>query len=122
MANDFKRYTKADVGTGTGASGSTLYTVPSTGSVAMETVCIGIYLSNKTTTGITADIFLDAYNGSSYDVYLVKNATIPAGASLEVVSGGKIVLQGDGVTNDIVKVSCSVATSLDATISVLEDV
>ena len=51
MANDFKRYTKADVGTGTGTSGSTLYTVASTGSVAMEAVCIGIYLSNKTTTG-----------------------------------------------------------------------
>ena len=122
MANDFKRYTKANVTTSTGTSSDALYTVASTGSVAMEAVCIGIYLSNKTTTGVTADIFLDAYNGSSYDVYLVKNATVPAGASLEVVSGGKIVLQGDGVTNDIVKASCSVASSIDATISVLEDV
>ena len=122
MANDFKRFTKANVTTSTGTSASTVYTVPSTGSVAVETVVIGIYLSNTGTTGVTASVFLDAYGGSGDDIYVVKDATVPAGSSLEVISGGKLVVQGDGVTNDIVKVSCSTATSLDATISVLEDV
>ncbi len=122
MANDFKRYTKANVTTSTGTSSDAVYTVPSTGSTAMETVVIGIYLANSGTAGITADVFLDAYNGASYDIYVVKNATVPAGATLEVISGGKLVVQGDGVTNDAIRVSSSTASSLDATISVLEDV
>ena len=122
MANDFKRYTKANVTTSTGTSGDAVYTVPSTGSVAMESIIIGIYLANSGTTGITTDVFLDAYNGASYDIYVVKNATVPAGSTLEVISGGKLVVQGDGVTNDAIKVSSSTASSLDATISVLEDV
>ena len=120
MANDFKRYTKTNVTTSTGTSASTVYTVPSTGSVAMESIIIGIYLSNTTSTGVTASVFLDAYTGD--DIYVVKNATVPAGATLEVISGGKLVVQGDGVTNDAIRVSSSTASSLDATVSILEDV
>ena len=122
MANDFKRYTKANVTTSTGTSSDAVYTVPSTGSTAMETVVIGIYLSNTGSTGVTTSVFIDAYNGSSYDIYVVKDATVPAGSTLEVISGGKLVVQGDGVTNDAIRVSSGTASSLDATISVLEDV
>ena len=122
MANDFKRFTKPSVTTSTGTSADAVYTVPSTGSVAMESIIIGIYLSNKTTTGVTASVFLDAYAGVAGDIYVVKDATVPAGSTLEVISGGKLVVQGDGVTNVIVKVSCCTAASVDATISVLEDV
>ena len=88
----------------------------------MECIVIGIYLSNKATTGVTASVFLDTEEGSSTDIYLVKDATIPAGASLEVISGGKLVLMGDGTNNDIVKLSCGTASALDATISILQDV
>ena len=122
MANDFKRYTKPNVTTSTGTSADAVYTVPSTGSVAMETVVIGVYLTNTGSAGVTGSVFLDAYGGASGDVYLVKNATLPAGSALEVISGGKVVVQGDGVTNDVIRVSCSTASSLDATVSVLEDV
>ena len=122
MANDFKRYTKANVTTSTGTSADAVYTVPSTGSVAMETVVIGIYLSNTGTTGVTGSVFLDAGTGTGDDIYVVKDATVPAGSSLEVISGGKLVLQGDGVTNDALRVSSSTASSLDATVSILEDV
>ena len=121
MANDFKRFTKASAGTGVGASADAVYTVPSSGS-AMETVVIGIYLSNKTANGVTASVFLDAHAGSSGGVYLLKDATIPAGSALEVVSGGKIVMQGTGSANDILRISCGTATALDAVVSVLEDV
>jgi len=120
MANDFKRFTSASLGTTTGASATAVYTVPSSGS-AMESIVIGITLANKSSSGITADVFLDNYDGSN-DVYIVKDATIPAGASLEVMSGNKLVLQGDGTTNDALRISSSAATSLDATVSVLEDV
>ena len=120
MANDFKRFTSASLGTTTGATATAVYTVPSSGS-AMESIVIGITLANKSSSGITADVFLDNYSGSN-DVYIVKDATIPAGASLEVMSGNKLVLQGDGTTNDALRISSSAATSLDATVSVLEDV
>ena len=121
MANDFKRFVKKDIGTGEGASGSTVYTVPSSSSTAMESIVIGITLANKSSSGITADVFLDNHDGSN-DVYIVKDATIPAGASLEVMSGNKLVLQGDGTTNDALRISASAASALDATVSVLEDV
>ena len=122
MANDFKRYTKASCTTSTGASADAVYTVPSTNSVAMETVVIGIYLTNKTANGVTASVFLDTHAGTSTDVYLLKDATIPAGSALEVVSGGKVVLQSTGSAHDVIRVSCGTATALDAVVSVLEDV
>jgi hypothetical protein len=121
MANDFKRFTASSVNTSAGASATAIYTVPSTGSVAMESIVIGITLANKSSAGVTASVFLDNYDGSN-DVYIVKDATVPAGSSLEVMAGNKLVLQGDGTTNDAIRVSCSTATALDATVSVLEDV
>ena len=121
MANDFKRFTIADVNTSTGASASAVYTVPSTGSVAMESIVIGITLANKSASGVTASVFLDNFSGSN-DVFIVKDASIPAGSSLEVMAGNKLVVQGNGTTNDVVRVSASASSSVDATVSVLEDV
>jgi hypothetical protein len=120
MANDFKRFTSSSLGTTTGATATAVYTVPSSGS-AMESIVIGITLSNTSASGITADVFLDNYDGSN-DVYIIKNASIPSGSSLEVMSGNKLVLQGNGTTNDALRVSSSASSSLDCTISILEDV
>jgi len=120
MANDFKRFTVPNVNTSAGASASAVYTVPSSGS-AMEPIVIGITLANKTGSGVTASVFLDNYDGSN-DVYIVKDATVPAGSSLEIMSGNKVVVQGDGTTNDAIRVSASSSNSIDATVSVLEDV
>ena len=120
MANDFKRFTVPSVNTSAGASASAVYTVPSSGS-AMESIVIGITLANKTSSGVTASVFLDNYDGTN-DVYIVKDATVPAGASLEIMSGNKVVVQGDGTTNDVIRVSASSSSSIDATVSVLEDV
>ena len=120
MANDFKRFPSASLGTTAGASATAVYTVPSSGS-AMESIVIGITLANKSNAGITASVFLDNHDGSN-DVYIVKDATIPAGASLEVMSGNKLVLQGTVSANDALRISASAASALDATVSVLEDV
>ena len=120
MANDFKRFTSSGLGTTAGATATAVYTVPSSGS-AMESIVIGITLSNTSASGITADVFLDNYDGSN-DVYIIKNASIPSGSSLEVMSGNKLVLQGNGTNNDALRVSASASSSLDCTISVLEDV
>tara|TARA_R100000005_G_C4964575_1_gene179882 strand:+ start:308 stop:676 length:369 start_codon:yes stop_codon:yes gene_type:complete len=122
MANDFKRFAKPSVGTSTGASADAVYTVPAgAGSTALESIVIGITLANKTSTGVTASVFLDNEDGSN-DVYIVKDATVPAGSSLEVMSGNKIVVQNDGSNADVLRVSCSAGSSLDALITVLEDV
>ena len=122
MANDFKRFAKPSVGTSTGASADAVYTVPAgSGSSALESIIIGITLANKTTTGVTASVFLDNEDGSN-DVFIVKDATVPAGSSLEVMAGNKIVVQNDGSNADVVRVSCSAGSSLDALITVLEDV
>jgi len=122
MANDFKRFAKPSVGTSTGASADSVYSVPAgAGSSALESIIIGITLANKTSTGVTASVFLDNEDGSN-DVFIVKDATIPAGSSLEVMSGNKIVVQNDGSNADVVRVSCNTGSSLDALITVLEDV
>jgi hypothetical protein len=121
MANDFKRFTVASVNTSIGASASPVYTVPSTGGTPVESIIIGITLANKSSSGVTASVFLDNYDGTN-DVYIVKDAAIPAGSSLEVMSGNKIVVQGDGTDNDVLRVSSSSASAIDATVSILEDV
>jgi hypothetical protein len=38
------------------------------------------------------------------------------------MAGNKIVVQGDGSANDVIRVSSGTSTAVDATISVLEDV
>ena len=122
MANDFKRFTVNNVNTSTGASASAVYTVPAgAGSSALESIIIGITLANTTTAGITASVFFDNNSGSN-DVHIVKNATIPAGSSLEGMAGNKLVVQNSGSAGDVIRVSAGTASACDATISVLEDV
>ena len=122
MANDFKRFTVGSGILSSGASASAVYTVPAgAGSSALESIVIGITLANKTASGVTASVFLDNFSGSN-DVNIVKDATIPAGSSLEVMAGNKLVVQNNGSAGDVIRVSSNTATAIDATISVLEDV
>ena len=119
MANDFKRICTPNV---SNSSNSTIYAVPAgASSAALESIVIGITMANKTSSGITASIFLDNEDGSN-DVYIVKDASIPAGSALEVMSGNKLVLMNDGTNGDNLEALASAANSLDVTVSVLEDV
>ena len=119
MANDFKRFCTPNV---SNSSNTTIYAVPAgASSAALESIVIGITMANKTSSGITASIFLDNEDGSN-DVYIVKDASIPAGSSLEVMSGNKLVLMNDGSNGDNLEALASAANSLDVTVSVLEDV
>ena len=118
MANDFKRICTPNV---SNSSNSTIYAVPDNGGAAVESIVIGITAANKTSSGVTVDIFIDNEDGSN-DVFIVKGASIPAGASLEVMSGNKLVLQNDGTNGDNLEALASAANSVDVTVSVLEDV
>ena len=118
MANDFKRVCTPNV---SNSSNSTIYAVPNNSGAAVESIVIGITAANKTSSGVTVDIFIDNEDGSN-DVYIVKGASIPAGASLEVMAGNKLVLQNDGTNGDNLEALASAANSVDITVSVLQDV
>ena len=119
MANDFKRFCTPNI---SNSSNSTIYAVPAgSSSSALESIVIGITCANKSTSGVTVSIFIDNEDGSN-DVFIVKNATIPAGSSLEVMSGNKLVLQNDGSNGDNLEALASAASAVDITVSVLEDV
>jgi len=119
MANDFIRICTPDI---SNSSNSTIYAVPAgASSAALESIVIGITMANKTSSGVTASIFIDNEDGSN-DVFIVKDASIPAGASLEVMSGNKLVLQNDGSNGDNLEAICSAASSVDVTVSILQDV
>ena len=118
MANDFKRFCTPNI---SNSSNSTIYAVPNNSGAAVESIVIGITAANKTSSGVTVDIFIDNEDGSN-DVYIVKGASIPAGASLEVMAGNKLVLQNDGTNADNLEALASAANAVDITVSVLEDV
>ena len=118
MANDFKRICTPSI---SNSSNSTIYAVPNNSGAAVESIVIGITAANKTSSGVTIDIFIDNEDGSN-DVYIVKGASIPAGASLEVMAGNKLVLMNDGTNGDNLEALASAGTSVDITVSVLEDV
>jgi hypothetical protein len=119
MANDFKRICTPNI---SNSSNTTIYGVPAgASSAALESIVIGITCANKTSSGVTIDIFIDNEDGSN-DVYIGKNLSIPAGASLEVMAGNKLVLQNDGTNADNLEALASAASAVDITVSVLEDV
>ena len=114
MANNFKLKTNAAMPASAGTP-LTLYTCPS----STQTIVIGLTLCNVHTTAVTADVQLVSDTSdteTNETVKLIDGVSIPAGSSLEVLSGGKYVLQA----TDILKIDCSVSAKLDATLSILE--
>ena len=109
--NTFKLKTKA----GIDASLVDVYTVPS----STTTVIIGLTIANIKGASVTADAQIVTASSSGEnadDVYVVKDIPLPAGSSVEVMSGNKIVLE----TGDIIKVKGSVTDAVDAILSIME--
>jgi|TARA_R100000231_G_C5315803_1_gene161899 hypothetical protein len=114
MANTFKAKTNAAMPASAGTP-LTLYTVPS----STTTVVIGLILCNVHSAAVTADVQLVSDTSdteTNETVFLAKDVDIPAGTSLEVLTGGKVVVQA----TDIIKIDCSVTAKIDATLSILE--
>ena len=115
MANTFKVITVAGV-----TSQSTIYTAGG----STTTIVLGLILGNTTTSQVTATVTLssnttgttDSANnsGNNADVELVTNAPIPAGSSLELLAGNKVVLED----TDTISVTASGAT--DVALSIME--
>ena len=119
MANSFKVVTFAAEPASAGTP-YVMYTVAS----STTAVVLGLVLSNINTTAVTAEVELvsttsnrgganDVANGTSF---LIKDVSIPSGSSLEILSGGKVVLEA----GDKIRVDCSVADKLSGTLSIME--
>ena len=119
MANTFKVVNFA----AEPASSGTPYVMYTAGS-GVTAVVLGLILSNIDSTQRTATVRLvsdtanravtnNTANGTSI---LVKDAPIPVGSSLEILTGSKVVLE----TTDQLTVDCSVADKLSGTLSIME--
>jgi hypothetical protein len=111
MANTFKLKTKA----GIDATLVDVYTVPS----STTTVIIGLTIANIKGASVTADAKVISNTSDSEtnaDVYIAKDIPLPAGSSVEVMAGNKIVLQA----TDKIQVKGSVADAVDAVLSIME--
>ena len=136
MANQFRVMTFAAEPASTSAGSEYhVYTTPS----STTTVVIGLILTNIHTSQVTAKVLLESDttgdatssasltnnigagtgSGSSNNnttAVLLNGVPLPVGASLEVLSGGKIILQ----PTDTITVSCSVADKLSGALRIME--
>jgi hypothetical protein len=111
MANTFKIETKADLVTT--AITNTATNVLSAGASATH-VLLSILVSNKT--GISSDVDIYLVTNTGDDVYLIRNAPVPGGGSLEIISGSKIIME----SSDVLRARADTASTLDLSISYLE--
>ena len=112
MANNFKNAVKTNIAVDSGTY-TTVYAAPA-GKVSIILECD---IANTTAAAIDASVVItDTSAGVSS--FIVKEAPIPAGGALKVISGQKIVLEA----TDIIKAAASAGSSADCIVSILEDV
>ena len=112
MANTFKLVTKAGV-----TSADVIYT-PN----AVTTIILGLMLGNTTSSQVTATVSLASStsnragdnNESNQTVELITDTPIPAGSSLELLAGNKVVMEN----NDALSVTSTGST--DVVLSIME--
>ena len=119
MANTFNVVTFAAEPASAGTAYK-MYTVAG----STTTVVLGLVLTNIHSSAVTAEVELVSDTGSRGGAnnvtngtsFLVKDENIPAGSSLEVLTGGKVVME----TTDYLNIDCSVADKLSGTLSIME--
>jgi len=111
MANTFKIETKSSLVTD--AVTNTTTNILSAGASA-TLVILSVLVSNKSSSAADVDVYLVTNTGD--DVYIIRNAPVPSGSSLELISGSKIILE----SSDVLRARSDTATSLDISISYLE--
>ena len=108
MANTFKLKSANNLTT----SLATKYTVPS----STTAVVLSISFANTSNASKTVDIQIISDTDSNANAYLGKSLPVPAGGTLEIMQGNKLVLQ----TTDAIKAKASAGSSVDILISVME--
>ena len=121
MANEFKNRSQKGL---TSANTTPLYQTPD----GKTSIMLELDIANTTSAVVEASVqMLDKSVNANYATggrHIVKNAPVPAGGSLMVIAGQKIVLEaGSGATGDeILVTSSSSSASLDVVAAILEDV
>lgn len=129
MASKFRSASKTSVGLGL----TDVYELQlGSGQTDKQTVVVGITLCNITSSAINASIKIDRPSVSqtvlgqnpvaTEDVWLCKNIPIPAGSSVEIMSGNKIVLTyNDAIgAGDKIQAQSSTSAALDVIVSYME--
>lgn len=111
MANTFKNNTKSSLVTA--AITDPTATVVTTGTTA-TLIVLSVMASNKTGSSANVDVYLDRNTGD--DVYLVRNAPVPAGSTMEMITGNKIIMQ----SSDKLQARCDTGSAVDMMVSYLE--
>jgi len=106
MANDFKNAQNVGV-----TSVTTVYTAPA----AKTSIILELDIANTSAAAVTVSAEV-VDTSATTDAYIVKDAPVPVGASLQVVSGQKIILEA----TDLIRVTAS--GTCDVICSILEDV
>ena len=116
MANTFKTVTAAGI--------TTEEQIYVAGGSVIATIVLGIMIANTTTSQVTVSVKLASdtasrthsgtNSGANATVFLVKNAPVPVGSSLELLAGNKVVLE------DTDELLLTASGSSDITISIME--
>ena len=117
MANTFK-VVSHDVMPASSGTPEDLYTTPG----STTTIILGMVLANVHTSQVTVSVKLvsDTSGGgrtaTNTTTFLLKDAPLPVGSSLEILAGNKVVLE----TTDKIQIDCSVADKTSVTMSIME--
>lgn len=111
MANAFKIGTKANLVTdAVSLSTTNVLTAGSSSSL----ILLSVLVSNKTGSSANVDVYLVTNVGD--DVYLIRNAPIPSGSSLDLIQSNKYVIEASG----ILRARSDTLNALDIAVSYLE--
>ena len=109
MAQDFERTITKDID-------ASLVDIRATSN--SDDAIVGLRLANTTTSTINADVAITD-NSGTVQAYLIKNAPIPSGSSLELIDGGaKIVLQ----SGDKLRAKSDATNSMDVVVSAVDTI
>ena len=111
MANTFKQATKSSLVTDAVSSSNTNIVTAGNSSTL---IILNALVANKTTTSANVDVYLVPNSGDN--VYLLKAVPVPAGSSLELITGSKIILE----SQDVLRARCDTSTAMDLTLSYLD--
>ena len=112
MANTFTKTTKSSLSTADVTSSSATNILTVSGGATL--VVLSILISNKTGSSANANVYLLPASGDA--VFLIRNAPVPAGSTLEIISGNKIIVN----SSDVIRASSDTASALDLTTSYLQ--
>jgi hypothetical protein len=111
MASTFRMDTKSSLVTDAVSNPTTnVLTAASTSTL----VLLSVMVANKSSNSANVDVYLVTTTGD--DIYLIRNAPVPAGSSLELISGSKVIVE----SSDVLRARADTSSALDISISYLD--